>query len=196
MLNTLWPIFIILSFSYGILSGRADAVNQSIFDSASSAVELSVSLLGTMCLWNGIIQIATKTSLMNKITKFLKPLMRFLFPGISEHEEAHKEISMNIVANLMGIGNAATPLGLKAMSSLQKVNKRKDTLSDPMMMLIVLNTASIQILPTTIIAIRTSLGSSEPTSIIIPVWIATIFAAISAIIATKILIKKKRWEHG
>ena len=97
---------------------------------------------------------------------------------------------MNIVANIMGLGNAATPLGLKAMTSLQKINKNKTMLSNSMMMLIVLNTASLQILPTTVIAIRTSLGSSEPTSIIIPVWIATISSAIAAITTTKILIKK------
>ena len=97
---------------------------------------------------------------------------------------------MNIVSNIMGLGNAATPLGLKAMTSLQKINKNKTMLSNSMMMLIVLNTASLQILPTTVIAIRTSLGSSEPTSIIIPVWIATISSAIAAITTTKILIKK------
>ncbi|MBR6034240.1 MAG: hypothetical protein IKP28_05890 [Clostridia bacterium] len=112
---------------------------------------------GTICLWNGIMKIASETSIIVKIKKLIRPIMRFLFPDIKENEKAHEEMSMNIVANMMGLGNAATPLGLKAMASLQKNNAKKDTLSDAMMMFIVLNTASIQIIPTTVIAIRTSM---------------------------------------
>ena len=147
---------------------------------------------GTICLWNGIMKIALQTSLINKLTKLLKPIIKFLFKDIRENEEIQKEISMNIVANIIGLGNAATPLGLKAMNSLQKINEKKDTLSNSMIMLIVINTASLQIIPTTALAIRTSLGSREPSSIIIPVWIATMAAAISVITVTKILIK--RWS--
>lgn len=102
-------------------------------------------------------QVASKTSIITKITKVLKPIMKFLFPDIKENDKVHQEISMNIVANIMGLGNAATPLGLKAMTSLQKLNNKKDTLSNSMAMFIVLNTASLQIIPTTVIAIRTSL---------------------------------------
>lgn len=102
-------------------------------------------------------KIAVQTSVVSKITKLLKPIMKFLFPDIKESEEVHKEMSMNIVANIMGLGNAATPMGLKAMTSLQKLNNKKDTLSNSMMMFIVLNTASMQIIPTTVIAVRTSL---------------------------------------
>lgn len=133
--------------------------------------------------------IASKTSLIKKLTKFLNPIMKFLFPDINKNEKVHDEISMNIVANILGLGNAATPLGLKAMKSLQKINNSKETLSNSMATLIVLNTASLQIIPTTVIAIRTSLGSTNPTKIIIPVWIATLAAAICAITATKIFIK-------
>jgi len=102
-------------------------------------------------------KIASQTSLQNKITKLLKPLLKFLFPELREGEQAYSEISMNMVANIMGLGNAATPLGLKAMESLQRKNTKKDTLSNSMATLIVLNTASLQIIPTTVIAIRTSL---------------------------------------
>ena len=102
-------------------------------------------------------KIASKTSLQSKITKLLKPLLKFLFPELKEGEQAYSEISMNMVANIMGLGNAATPLGLKAMESLQRKNSKKDTLSNSMATLIVLNTASLQIIPTTVIAIRTSL---------------------------------------
>ena len=134
-------------------------------------------------------QIAKKTSLIQKLSKLLSPFLNYLFPKLTDNSKIKKEISMNIIANILGLGNAATPLGLKAMDSMQKENIKKDTLSDSMMMFIVLNTASIQLIPTTVIAIRTSLNSQNPASIVFPTWIATVIAACSAIFATKILIK-------
>jgi len=190
MLNKLWPIFIIVSYIYAIFTGNAEKINNSVFESCENAVQLSITFLGTMCLWNGIMQIAKTTTLINKLTNILSPIMSFLFPDIKKESEVHKEISMNMVANILGLGNAATPLGLKAMKSLQKDNNTKDTLSDSMAMFIIINTASIQIIPTTVIAIRTSLNSTNPTSIIIPVWVATISAAIAGITTAKILKKK------
>ncbi len=190
MLNILWPIFIILSFVYALISGKVNEVNTGIFESLSDAVELSITFLGTISLWNGIMEIAKQTSLINKMTKLLKPLITFLFPDLKNNEIAKQEISMNMIANILGLGNAATPLGIKAMKTMQKDNEKKDTLSNPMMMFIVINTASIQLIPTNVIAIRTSLNSQNPTSIIIPVWIATIIAAIVGIAFTKLLIKK------
>jgi len=190
MLNIIWPLFIIISVIYAIIVGRIDQVNNSIFESAESAVQLIITFFGTICLWNGIMQIASSTTLISKITKFLNPIMRILFPELKKGDKAHEEISMNIVANIMGLGNAATPLGLKAMKTLQENNKDKKTLSNSMAMLIVLNTASLQVVPTTVIAIRSSLGSENPTSIIVGVWGATIAACITVIIATKILSKK------
>ncbi len=179
MLNKIWPIFIIISFSYAICSGNLETLNSSIFESTNDAIKLSIELLGTICLWNGIMQIANKTSIINKLTNLLKPIIKILFPEIRENKQIQKEISMNMIANILGLGNAATPLGLKAMKSMQKENSQKTTLTDSMMMFIVLNTASIQIIPTTVIAIRNSLGSSNPTAIVFPVWIATICAAIT-----------------
>lgn len=189
MLNIVWPIFIIISFIFAIFSGNLDQLNSSIFSSTEEAVKLCINLLGTMCLWSGIMQIANQTSVVDKLTKLLKPIMRFLFPKIDERSDIHKEISMNVVANILGLGNAATPLGLKAMKSMQKENKNKEVLTDSMATFIVLNTASIQIIPTTVIAIRSSMGSVNPTSIVFPVWIATICAAIAGVTATKIFIK-------
>ncbi len=190
MLNILWPVFIILSFVYALISGRVNEVNNGIFESLSDAVELSMTFLGTICLWNGIMEIMKKTTLIKKLTNLLKPFVNFLFPDLKRNEIAKQEISMNMIANILGLGNAATPLGLKAMKTMQKENSRKDTLSNAMMMFIVLNTASIQLIPTNVIAIRTSLNSGNPTSIIAPVWIATIIAGLVGILITKILIKK------
>ena len=190
MLNILWPIFIILSFIYALISGKVNEVNNGIFTSLSDAVELTITFLGTICLWNGIMEIAKKTSLINKMTNMLKPFINFLFPDLKENKIAKQEISMNMIANILGLGNAATPLGIKAMKTMQKENKKKDTLTNSMMMFIVINTASLQLIPTNVIAIRTSLNSENPTSIILPVWIATIIAAIVGISFTKMLIKK------
>lgn len=190
MLNIIWPIFIIISYIYAIFSGNVEKINNSVFDSAKNAVELTITFFGTVCLWNGIMQIAKETTLMEKITKILQPIMKFLFPEVKKYSTANQEMSMNIVANILGLGNAATPLGLKAMKTLQKENNKKDTLSNTMMMFIILNTASLQIIPTTVIAIRSSLGAKEPTEIIVPVWVATVSAAIAGVIAAKILIKK------
>lgn len=190
MLNVIWPVFIIISFVFAILVGNIEEVNKSIFDSAGSAVELSITFLGTMCLWNGIMKIVQETSLMSKLTKLLNPIMKFLFPELRKDSPAKNEISMNIIANILGLGNAATPLGIRAMNELQKENVKKHTLSNSMIMFIVLNTASLQLIPTTVIAIRTSLGSENPSLVIVPVWIVTILAAVTAIFVTKRLMKK------
>ena len=135
-------------------------------------------------------KIAQNTSIIRKLNRILRPFINFLFPDLKNNEVAKQEISMNMIANILGLGNAATPLGIKAMKTMQKENRKKDTLTNSMMMFIVINTASIQLIPTNVIAIRTSLNSQNPTSIIIPVWIATIFAGVIGIIFTKILIKK------
>ena len=187
MLNILWPIFIIISIIYAIFSGNIESLNKNIFESTESAVNLTLTLLGTTCLWSGIMEIASKTQIIEYLSKILRPFIKRVFSGINE--KSSNNIIMNIIANVLGLGNAATPLGLKAMNELQKENKNKEELSDNMMMLIVLNTASLQIIPTTIIAIRSSLGSDKPTKIIVPVWISTICAAIVGITFTKIIIK-------
>lgn len=114
MLNVLWPTFIIVSVIFAILSGNIKELNSSIFESTELAVSLCISLLGTMCLWNGIMQIASKTSVMKKITNFLKPIMKLLFPNIKNDSNVYEEISMNMVANILGLGNAATPLRNKS----------------------------------------------------------------------------------
>ena len=187
MLNVIWPIFIIISVIYAFLCGNIENVSNGIFSSLNDVIDLSLTLLCTMCLWNGIMEIARNTSFVDRLCKMLNPLIKILFPRL-ENEKAKREISMNIVANFLGLGNAATPLGLKAMKTLQEDNKIKDTLNNYMVMFIVLNTASLQLIPTNVIAIRNSLGSNSPSGIIFPVWIATIIAAIVGITATKILI--------
>lgn len=191
MLNKIWPIFIIISFIYAIFSGNIENVNNSIFESTQIAVELAITFLGTISLWNGIMNIAYKSKLINIFLKLLDPIIKKLFSEIKNNKEIKKNISMNIIANILGLGNAATPLGIKAMVSMQEYNKEKNSLSNSMMMFIVINTASLQLIPTTVIGIRAALKSNNPASIVVYVWIASICSIISAIISTKILIKIK-----
>ncbi len=195
MLNKIWPVFIIISFVYAIIFGNIEKLNNGIFESTKSAVELCLTFLGTITLWNGIMQIAYKSRLVNNLVKILNPFLNKLFPELKNNQKIKKEISMNIIANIFGLGNAATPLGIKAMTSMQDINTEKNTLSNSMMMFIVLNTASLQLIPTTVIAIRTSLKSENPTSIVFPIWCATICSIIVAVLSTKIIIKKSKFKY-
>ena len=157
MLNILWPIFIIVSILYAIISGNLNELNIAINTSTENAVNLTLILIGTTCLWSGIMEIASNTNIINILSKVLKPIILYLFPNLNSNKKAFDNIVMNVIANILGLGNAATPLGLKAMKTLQKQNDDKDALSDDMFMFIVINTASLQIIPTTVIAIRSSL---------------------------------------
>ena len=190
MLNKIWPFFLIVSFGFAIFFNNLPQTNSSIFKSVEDALNLTITLVGTMCLWCGMMKIAMETKIIKKFTKIINPLFKILFPDIKINSQAYKHISMNIIANILGLGNAATPLGIKAMQSMQEDNKNKDSITNSMAMLIVLNTASIQIIPTTVIAIRNSLKSNNPTEMLVPIWIATMCAALAAIISAKIFMKK------
>ena len=189
MLNKLWPVFIIVSIIYAFCAGTVEKINSGIHESVENAVNFSIVLLGTMCFWNGIMNIAFNSKIINLLSKIMNPIVNKLFPDLKNEEKIKKEIVMNCIANVLGLGNAATPLGIKAMNSLQEKNVNKDRLSNSMMLLIVLNTASLQLIPTTVIAIRNSLNSKNPEVIIFPVWIVSICAIIVGIISTKILQK-------
>lgn len=190
MLNKIWPFFIIISFIFAVITGNIECFNNSIFSSSNQAVELTIKLFGTMCLWNGLMRIVQETSLINKLSTMITPLMKVLFPNMKKEDKEYKEITVNIIANLLGIGNAATPLGIKAMQTMQEKNPDKERITDSMAIFIVLNTASLQLIPTTAIAIRASLGSTNAVQIILPVWISTIVADIAGIVASKVLMKK------
>ena len=158
MLNKIWPFFIIISFIFAVITGNIECFNNSIFSSCNQAVELTIKLFGTMCLWNGLMRIVQETSLINKLSTMITPLMKVLFPNMKKEDKEYKEITVNIIANLLGIGNAATPLGIKAMQTMQEKNPDKERITDSMAIFIVLNTASLQLIPTTVIAVRSSIG--------------------------------------
>ncbi len=187
MLNYIWFGMIIIGIVVGVLNGRVEMVTQAAIDSSKSAVELCIGLLGIICLWTGLMGIAEKSGMVRRIASLVKPVMVFLFPGIPKNSPAIGAIVMNLVANFLGLGNAATPLGIKAMGELQKINPHKETASNSMIMFLVLNTAAIQLVPATIIALRAALGSKNPGEIIVPIWIASMCATIAGVFAVKLI---------
>jgi spore maturation protein A len=187
VLNYIWFAMLIIGFVVGIMNGRVSEVTQAVVDSSKSAVEISIGLLGVMCLWTGLMEVAEKSGIIRGIAKAVRPVMKFLFPGIPKEHPAGGAIVMNLVANFLGLGNAATPLGIKAINELQKLNPNKDTATNEMSMFLVLNTACIQFIPATIIALRSAAGSKNPTEIIGTIWVASISACMAGIIAAKIL---------
>lgn len=192
MLNIIWCFFIVCSIVFGIITGRYREVNDAIFNGISLTISLMISLIGSVCFWNGIMNIVKNTIFIDKIKKLLKPLIRLIFPNIDLQSDVGENIIMNITSNLLGLGNASTPCGLKAIEGLQKENNNKEKLSNDMLLFILINTASIQLIPTTIISIRSGLGSIKPSCIILGVWFSSIITFISMIIITKIYIKFRR----
>ena len=192
MLNIIWAGMILLSIVVAIFTGRLDAVASAAVDGAASAVALSIELLGIMCLWNGLMTIAEKSNLVEKISSCMRPLFRLLFPGLDTKSKSAGCILLNMTANFLGLGNAATPLGLQAMQSLQQDNGGSKTASRHMVMFVVLNTASFQLIPTTVISLRAANGSAAPSEIIIPVWIASAIAIIFGVCAAKFFEKTER----
>lgn len=192
MLNLIWPCMIVISIFYSFFSGNINDLNKSIYDSSKSAIDLFIVLAGSMILWSGIMKIICETKIIKKITNIFNPIINILFPDLRENKRIRDLICMNMVSNFLGLGNASTPLGLRAIKELDKENNNKKNMSESMETLILINTASIQLIPTTIFSIRNSLGSSNPSKIIIPVWLSTIIAAIVGILILKILLRKNR----
>ncbi|WHH57062.1 nucleoside recognition domain-containing protein [Petroclostridium sp. X23] len=192
MLNYIWSGMILIGFIVAAFTGRIEQTTQAAFDSASTAVQMSIGLLGVMCLWTGLMNIAERSGLIKVIARIIQPVTKLLFPQVPAGSPAMGAIVLNMVANMMGLSNAATPLGLKAIKELQKLNRGSDIASNAMCMFVVVNTASIQIIPATIIAVRTSAGSGNPFEIIATVWVASICAVIVGVTAAKILQGKEK----
>ncbi|MBQ4100278.1 MAG: spore maturation protein A [Oscillospiraceae bacterium] len=174
---------ILLGILFGILTGRISAVSASVISSATDAVTLSFSLLGTMALWCGLMQIAEKSGLTKVLAKLLSPILKLLFPSLKKDGDEMKAISMNVTANLLGLGNASTPLGISAMQKLHKLNLSRTTPSYEMIMFVVLNTASVQIIPTTVATLRLGHGATNPFDVLPAIAITSICSLLSAVIS-------------
>jgi len=195
MVNYIWAILIGLGIIYSFLSGNIEVINNSILTNANEALDLILNLLPIIVLWTGILKIAEDSGLLDKFAKILNPLLSKLFPDIPASNKALGYISSNIAANMLGLGSAATPAGLKAMNELQKINQEKDTASTPMITFLVLNTAGVTLIPTTILALRAAYKSISPGEIILPAIIATTCSSIAGLTLDYIIRKKnKKWK--
>lgn len=189
-MNYIWVFMMIISYIFSFFAGTTEQVTKSVFDGCGSAVTLVISLLGMMCLWTGLLEIAHRSGLLGIIQRLLSPIISWIFPTIDEKSDVAGEIATSITANLLGLSNAATPLGLSVMEKLEKRNLTKEIASDEMCMFVVINTASVTIIPTTLLTLRTAYNSSAPFEIIIPVWIVSILSLFSAIICAKICARR------
>lgn len=187
MLNYIWGGMIIISLAVSFLTGRVEQTAAAAAEGAVASIESCISLLGIMCLWTGLSKIGEKAGMIKIFAKLLKPLTKFLFPRLDSESPAVGSIVMNMVANLFGMGNAATPLGIRAVGELNKLNTGRKTASDEMCMFVVINTASLQLLPTTLISMRQAFGSENPGEIIVPVWIVSVCALFVGVFVAKLL---------
>lgn len=189
MINFIWFFILAFGIIFGVINGGGDLISKAIISSSDSTVQLIIKLIGMMCLWCGVMKIAEKSGLTEKLAIILRPIIKFLFKDGGKNEKAVGAIIMNLTANMMGLSNAATPFGIKAMEELNKSNANKDTASDDMALFLVLNAACIQLIPTTVISIRAAMGSKNPGAIILPAIITTATAALVGIISCKVLEK-------
>ena len=182
-----------VALAFSLIAGNTGALSEGIMSSASSAVELLISITGMLCMWSGFMRIAKDCGLIEKLSRLCAPVLRRLFPDVDEGSDAFSYMSMNISANLLGLGNAATPLGLNAMKELKKLNN-SDTASDSMLTFVVMNTASIQLLPTTVAALRRSFGSQQPFDVLPCVWITSALALAAGLISARLLGRLRPWR--
>lgn len=189
MINYIWFILIFLGSIVGILNGSGEDISKSIIDSCGSTVSFIIELTGIMCFWCGVMKVAEKSGFTDKLARLLKPVLKLIFKDAAKDEKALGAMVMNITANMMGLSNAATPFGIKAMEEMDRLNKNKGAASDDMCLFLVLNAASIQLIPSTIISIRAACNSANPGVIILPAIISTTIAAIVGVICCKLLQK-------
>lgn len=189
MINYIWFFLIFLGSLVGILNGSGEVISKSIIDSCGNTVSFIIELAGIMCFWCGVMKIAEKSGFTDKLAKVLKPILRLIFKDAAKDEKALGAIVMNITANMMGLSNAATPFGIRAMEEMDRLNPNKGVASNDMSLFLVLNAACIQLVPSTIISIRAACNSANPGIIILPAIISTTTAAVVGVICCKILQK-------
>jgi spore maturation protein A len=181
-MNLIWLILLSVSIVFAIITGNLEPFTKSIFEGAKSAVEVSLFLLGIVSVWMGITRILEDSGLIFRIAHLFKPIISRLFKNIPGDHPSISAITLNVLANLFGLGNAATPLGIKAMQELDTLNEDKGTITFEMMIFIVINTASIQFIPFSVIGILASYNATNPAAVVLPVLIATIISAIAALL--------------
>ncbi len=183
MINYIWASFIVISIIASFFTGNTRNLSTTILESTTSSMELIINIGAMMCLWSGIMNIAQKSGVTDFIAKLFSPILKKLMPDYRQNKSVLNAVSLNISANMLGLGNAATPLGLEAMRLMKK--KNEDTANNSMIIFVIINTASVQLIPTTAIILRQNLGADAPFNILIPVWVTSIFALCMALAIAK-----------
>ena len=189
MINYIWFAMIFFGIIFALFTGNADKITEAIVGGSNNTVNFVIELTGIMCFWCGVMKVAEKSGLTKILAKLLRPVLKVLFKDAAKDEKALGAIVMNLTANMMGLSNAATPFGIKAMEEMDRINKKSSIASNDMALFLVMNAACIQLVPTTIISIRAAAGSQNPGIIIIPAIISTGVALIVGIVCCKILQK-------
>ena len=190
MVNIIWMILIVIGIFYGFITNNLETINTTIVDSTKISLDMLFKIFPVVALWMGLTKIAETSGLLKKLSERLSPLLTKIFPEIPTGHESLSLIASNMIANLFGLGSAATPFGLKAMTSLQKLNKKKDTASRSMITFLVINTSGLTIIPTTIISLRMMYGSLNPTKIVFACILSTIFSTLGGIIMDRALARR------
>ena len=177
---------LLISLIFGIISGKTAEISAAILEESSHAVELSLKLSGSLCFWSGMMEIARKSGFVELVEKALQPILSLVFPGLKNERKALGAVSMNVAANLLGLGNAATPLGIAAMKELHKLSGFSSAATKEMVCFVVMNTASLQILPTTVAALRLQHGAKNPLDILPAVWFVSLCSLVLGIFAAKL----------
>lgn len=202
MLNYIWAFMIAIGIVYAAMTGNISEVSNGFLSSSKEAVALCITMLGVLSFWSGIMEIGEKAGIIKQMTKIINPFVNYLFPDIPKRHQSREYITTNIVANILGLGWAATPPGLKAMESLAELNveqngkEKRHISSDEMCTFLVINISSLQIIPMNIIAYRSQYGSVNPTAIVAPAIIATLVSTIVAVIFCKAMSKRKQKQNG
>ncbi len=187
MMNYIFGFMIIFSLIYSILTNSLDNVTNGIFESTEQTIELIITMFGIIPLWTGIMNIVSNTKIIQYINKIVSPIISKIFKNVDKNSKAYNYICLNFTSNLLGLGNASTPLGLKATQELEKNND-----SNSILKLILINTAAIQLIPSTIIALRSLLGSENPNEIILPIWFCSIISLSIALLLYKLLGRREK----
>ncbi len=193
-MNVVFVALVVVAVVFAAFTGHMDQVGTSAMTSAGAAVTLSIGLVGVMALWLGIMRVAEEAGLVKTLGRVVRPVMTRLFPDVPADHPAMASMVMNIAANMLGLGNAATPLGLKAMQDLQTLNPEQEVATDAMALFLAINTSSVQLVPATVIALRAAAGATQPADIVLPTLLATTVSTTVAIVLAKVLSRWRRYR--
>ncbi len=196
MMEKCFFVLVSISVVFAILTGNLQDVSNAVVDGASKAITLLLSLAGAMCLWSGIMEVLREAGAVQKLSRILSPILRRVFPETWKSGQGSEEICAALSANILGIGNAATPLALSAMEKMQAANPNKERATDDMVTFAILGASSLDLLPTTLITLRRAAGSAAPYKIILPVWICSAACAVTGVLLSKLCIRLTRKVSG